>query len=93
MALSKFMIAEWPSKSCFRDVATDIIGLVCRQGPVRMFGEMVAILWAEGHTQSALQLKELHGTSVHGGFRPTNWPMKSPSHHTFTAVFVNAPDT
>lgn len=44
MPLSKFMIAEWPSESPFRDVATDIIRLACRQGPVRMFGEMVAIL-------------------------------------------------
>jgi hypothetical protein len=60
--LSKFMIAEWPSALRFRDVADDMIGLACRQGPVRMFGEMVAIFWSEGHTQSALPLKELRST-------------------------------
>ena len=60
--LSKFMIAEWPSESRFRDVADDMIGLACRQGPVRMFGEMVAILWSEGRTHSALPLKERHST-------------------------------
>jgi len=62
MALAKFMIAEWPSESRFRDVADDMIGLAYRQGPVRMFGEMVAILWSEGYTQSTLQLKELCST-------------------------------
>jgi hypothetical protein len=62
MALSKFMIAEWPSESHLRDVGNDMIGLAPPHRPVRMFGEMVAILWAEGHTQSALQLKELRST-------------------------------
>jgi hypothetical protein len=62
MALSKFILAEWSTESRFRNVAIDIIGLACRQGPVRMFGEMVAILWSEGRTHSALPLKERHST-------------------------------
>lgn len=62
MALSKFMIAEWPSESRFRDVANDMIGLAPPHRPVRMFGKMVAILWTEGYTQFALQLKELRST-------------------------------
>jgi hypothetical protein len=62
MALSKFMIAEWPRQSRFMNVATDMIGVARPHGPVRIFGEMVAILWAEGYTQSALQLKELRST-------------------------------
>ena len=29
------------------------------KGPVRIFGEMVAVLWAEGKTRAAIRLEEL----------------------------------
>ena len=57
--LSKFMDAEWPSEPQFRQVVDGMLGQVRQSGPVRIFGEMVAVLWARRCTWAALRLEAL----------------------------------
>ena len=57
--LTTFMIEDRPNESLFRDVVGGMIGEAAQHGPVRVFGEMVAILWAVGHARAALRLEEL----------------------------------
>ncbi|HEV7859906.1 MAG TPA: ATP-binding protein [Pyrinomonadaceae bacterium] len=58
--LSKFMMKGLPNPARFSEV---IGGLIARAAEgrqhVRIFGEMVALLWAEGNNSGALQLEEL----------------------------------
>jgi hypothetical protein len=57
--LATFMRDDWPNKTLF----TKEMGLILQQaaltGPVRVFGEMVAILWAQGKVRAAIRLEEL----------------------------------
>ena len=57
--LSTFMADSWPNERRFKNAIGGMIGQASKQGPVRVFGEMVAILWAEGQTRAALRLEEL----------------------------------
>lgn len=57
--LSQFMVAEWPNELMFRRVVDGMLGQACQSGPVRIFGEMVAVLWARGYTWAALRLEAL----------------------------------
>jgi len=57
--LLKFMVSDWPSALRFRQVVGSMIGQARQNGPVRIFGEMVTVLWAEGYTRAALRLEEL----------------------------------
>jgi signal transduction histidine kinase len=62
--LSKFMVEGWPDAVRFTDL---IGGVVARataaanseHSRVAAFGEMVALLWAEGKTEAALKLEHL----------------------------------
>ncbi len=61
--LSKFMRNGWPDAELF----TQVVGGVLTQAraaaqwrrPVTAFGEMVALLWAEGKVEAAIQLEQL----------------------------------
>jgi hypothetical protein len=57
--LSQFLVAEWPSELRFRQVVDGMLGQARQSGPVRIFGEMVAVLWARGYTWAALRLEAL----------------------------------
>lgn len=57
--LSKFMVNDWPSELRLRSVVRNMMGQARQTGPVRIFGEMVAVLWAEGYTRAAMRLEEL----------------------------------
>ncbi len=57
--LSKIMVNDWPSELRLRNVVRDMMGQARQTGPVRIFGEMVAVLWAEGYTRAAMRLEEL----------------------------------
>jgi MEDS: MEthanogen/methylotroph, DcmR Sensory domain len=63
VALGKFMVKDWPDDELFLDF---IMGLVSRASAdgrrVRAFGEMVALLWAEGNTAATLRLEDLWKT-------------------------------
>jgi hypothetical protein len=59
--LSKFMVNGWPEESLF---IKTIAGIMARaKGPqdraIRAFGEMVAILWNQGHKGATLKLEDL----------------------------------
>jgi hypothetical protein len=57
--LWKFMVNDWPSESRFRHVMGSMTGQARQKGQVRIFGELAAVLWAEGHTRAALRLEDL----------------------------------
>jgi hypothetical protein len=60
--LAKFMVENDPDEGLFTQAAADLLkrargGAGARK--VRAFGEMVAILWAEGHPGAAIKLENL----------------------------------
>jgi len=58
--LAQCMVDGWPDAQRFADVVGGLIARVGSQYPrVRAFGEMVALLWAAGHSDAALQLEVL----------------------------------
>jgi PAS domain S-box-containing protein len=58
--LSKFMVDESPEPGRFAEVVGSMIALAAQGGcHVRIFGEMVALLWAEGNRAAAVRLEEL----------------------------------
>jgi signal transduction histidine kinase len=58
--LSQFMFDGRPDASRFREVVGGIVAGATRgERRVRIFGEMVALLWAEEHYDAAIRLEEL----------------------------------
>jgi signal transduction histidine kinase/ActR/RegA family two-component response regulator len=60
--LASVMVGGWPDEERFREVVGGAITRVAAASPrrhVRAFGEMVALLWADGRRDAALRLEEL----------------------------------
>jgi signal transduction histidine kinase len=58
--LATFMVDRRPDAERFSQVVGGIVARAAQSGrTVRVFGEMVAILWAEGNHDAALQLEDL----------------------------------
>ena len=58
--LAQFMINGWPDDELFTEVITDVIRRARRgDRKVRAFGEMVALLWAQGHHGATVRLEHL----------------------------------
>jgi PAS domain S-box-containing protein len=58
--LEQFMIEGAPDKRLFQQVIGGLVNRVTASGmPLRAFGEMVALLWADGNGAAAIQLEEL----------------------------------
>lgn len=59
--LSLFMRNGWPDESLFKDVITHLLGRSRGEGErrVRAFGEMVALLWAQGHNGATVRLEHM----------------------------------
>ena len=58
--LSRFMVEGLPDAARFDRVIGDLIARVSGDGgSVRVFGEMVSLLWARGDTAAALRLEDL----------------------------------
>jgi len=57
--LATFMVAESPEPQSFAALFGDIIAQAARRRRVRIFGEMVALLWADGNYDAALRLEGL----------------------------------
>ena len=62
--LAKFMINGWPDSKLFTDAVGAVIAharasVQSEDSLVAAFGEMVAVLWAEGKSEAALQLEHL----------------------------------
>ena len=58
--LSKFMVNGWPDEALFIKTVSEIVQRGgCKGRRVRAFGEMVAILWAEGKQGATVNLEHL----------------------------------
>jgi hypothetical protein len=59
-SLSKFMINGWPDEILFTEFITKLLKRARKYNRrVRAFGEMVALLWAQGHNGATVQLEHL----------------------------------
>lgn len=58
--LSQFMVDGWPDEARFEQVIAQALAPARRAGrPVRAFGEMVALLWAQDHHGATVRLEQL----------------------------------
>ncbi|HXD00299.1 MAG TPA: MEDS domain-containing protein [Verrucomicrobiae bacterium] len=58
--LSKFLLGGWPDDIRFRKVVSDLLVKARGNGRrVRAFGEMVAVLWSQGHNGATVRLEHL----------------------------------
>jgi hypothetical protein len=58
--LAKFMIGDQPDEKLFNEIIAPLISRVrANKRKVRAFGEMVAVLWAEGNTGATVRLEQL----------------------------------
>jgi|SRR5579872_543808 len=68
--LAQFMVGGWPDDKRFTKTVAELIGGARenarnqRRG-VTVFGEMVAVLWAEGNKTGALELERLWNDALH----------------------------
>jgi two-component system sensor histidine kinase VicK len=90
--LSQFMIDGWPDAARFADV----IGKIIRQAAqnyahVRVFGEMIVMLWSEGHQLAAVHLEQLWN-DLRRELPPfllfCAYPMQDFAGETYSASFV-----
>lgn len=58
--LSRFMVDGWPEDELFENFVTQLLGRARKNGRrTRAFGEMVALLWAQGHNGATVRLEYL----------------------------------
>jgi hypothetical protein len=58
--LAKFMVNNWPDEALFMQTVSQLIERAGKKNRrIRAFGEMVAILWAQGHYGATVQLEHL----------------------------------
>ena len=57
--LALFMLNDWPDERLFLKVIGQIIASSACDTPVRIYGEMVAVLWAQGKHRAAIRLEKL----------------------------------
>jgi hypothetical protein len=57
--MAEFMVEGWPEESLFMPMMDRILRPLSEGRPVRVFGEMVALLWTQGQFRAALRLEEL----------------------------------
>ena len=57
--LSRFMVGDWPDEELFLKEIGGMIKLIAQGRPLRIYGEMVAVLWARGQYHAAICLEKL----------------------------------
>jgi hypothetical protein len=58
--LASFMVEGWPDAAAFWQTMSPVLKrALARPGPVRIFGEMVALLWDAGNAGAAVDLEAL----------------------------------
>ena len=59
-SLARFMVNDWPDEKRFNEFVTELLKRAHKYNrQVRAFGEMVALLWAQGHNGATVQLEHL----------------------------------
>ena len=68
-ALSQFLVKGWPDAELFEQLVSGLLTRARRNGRrVRAFGEMVALLWGQGHNGATVRLEHLwHRLCQSGG--------------------------
>ena len=91
--LSRFMRDGWPDPACFASVIGGLFDQIAavttaEESRVVAFGEMVALLWAEGKPEAAIRLEELwndlahtYSFSLHCAYPITNFNRDEDSDH------------
>lgn len=70
-ALAQFMLDGWPDERLFTSFVEDVMERATRDGRrVRIFGEMVAILWEQGNSAATVRLEQLWNKFCHTGAFP-----------------------
>ncbi len=89
--LSQFMVNEWPDSEKFHAVIGQLLQQATEKGNgrVRVFGEMVAVLWDREQAEAALQLESLwNQLAAHHTFSLLcAYPIRGFSSHTHTQAF------
>jgi len=83
--LSRFMVGGAPDPVRFREVVTEILDRAsCGGREVRVYGEMVALLWGAGDVTSTIALEDLwnvlgaeHGFSLFCGYPISGFDVQS----------------
>jgi hypothetical protein len=58
--MSKFLINKWPEEQIFHEVIGEVLERATQKGrKVRAFGEMVALMWAQGYCGATIRLEHL----------------------------------
>lgn len=58
--LYKFMVGDWPDTALFDQLVMSVLNRAGQGGRrVRVFGEMVAVLWAQGFSGATIRLEQL----------------------------------
>ena len=57
--LSRIMVDDWPDQDLFMKEIGDMIRLIAQGTRIRIYGEMVSVLWARGQCNAAIQLEKL----------------------------------
>jgi anti-sigma regulatory factor (Ser/Thr protein kinase) len=59
-AMSRLLVGDWPARDRFESEIGAMIRRLSESGrPVRIYGEMVALLWDAGHAAAAIELEAL----------------------------------
>jgi hypothetical protein len=59
-SIDKFMVNDWPDEKLFSDFVASLLKRArIKNRKVRAFGEMVAVLWAQGHNGATVRLETL----------------------------------
>lgn len=60
--LCSFMVNDWPNEARFMRFFSKVIdstGVLDQSSPIRVFGEMVTVLWNEGKREAAVEVEKL----------------------------------
>jgi len=90
--LSKVMVEGWPDEQRFEEVLGNVIQRAGESGSGKVFafGEMVALLWADGKHEAALQLEEMWNdlARTHSFSLLCAYPMESFHHEEDGSTFL-----